>query len=1328
MHTTTDVLLAGTARGVSLTTGAGAGAVIGTAGPLCLSLVLMLSLGVAACGDAGGGTDDLRPSDAASTAGDEESGMPGSQQSVASSSAGSAASVSPPPLPDSGTSGPTPPEVSGSGSGGTSAGGSGTGSGPGSGPGSSAPNACDGSELLRWEGSPAAPGDPCGPCEDGQLACDGSDALVCIDARETNACGGCAALDARPETACGPCLLDTWACDGVDAVVCDGETPCAEPRLHLDVDMQDTAGDVPAQLPARLTFTLLPGPETLASAGTGLELCVRYVLHPDAAGVVPDAAQCSGLGTIDVGGSRDEDLTAPWGAEIVFSARVTLDDDILGSGEVPIVTPFPPVAAPVVSEIPEGDVIAVASVPNVGGAYRIRVERDGEVLTHSMPELPSGVVNGTVRADGPLPRAAAPGPPADVSATRGERTDGVLLTWSAAAPGERFAYDYRVQVLYGRGWADWSPTTTFRYPEDPLGYEVRVEDGPWQQVSGGGVMHLDAGAPPGVIRPGYLKAGRGETEGEVAARVRRAFGEPGPPRHLAVRAVQRGHSSEAVEAVGWRGVGPLRAAWSSRDTVSGAFTPRPELGEGLAVVDREPPAVLSTRTWRAELSAEGAESVGVQGTGWQWIPVDDFSRGQEFICAIHEGSLSCWGSTATANGRRALGHGARTSDTGEVAVSRDWQRVVSSSLSSCAFDVEGDAWCWGTYPTAQNRPTLVPVQDETPGARWVEAYPALGRACLLDSVGGLWCAGSNAQGRIDPTRTEANFEALIRVNVPDTFVAFHLTSTNTFAVLQDGRVWCWGNRGSGSLCAAADTTEVEGHEGVYELFGRWDSLVSDGSTLCGIERGEGLLCGALPGALFSWAPRAQGSAYHRVDAGTEVARVVGLDARNDPSLCVERAVDGRVLCAGGPIVTEGPFAGEREGSWQVLWPASEVRRMEGGCAMIAGEREVLCWGRNDGNVLNAPAGVGSQGVWRATWMDEWTREAVPGAGMLALVDSDDRLHAVGDQPALRAQDPFGRMTIEHPLSFDVGGPVASVHTAGFNWCALRRDGVRVCWGANDGGAFGNDTVMPLTVATEIEDGGGWTALAMGTVHTCGLRHAGELWCWGSGDDGRNGDPNGQPRRLPTRLGSADDWVAISATADHTCGIRGGGDLYCWGENREGGVRPFGASGYAEPQRIARSRGTLPVEDPPEFAWVDVWTGSGQTCALAEDERLWCWGDNRNRFLASEGDPNVAIGPTVIGFGTRFSTLIKAGRSRCGVNSQTEELLCWGFAGFWSSSPASSGQLQPQRSGLYHIVGGRARGDAACIVDIHGLARCSGLPVGDGSRFRNSPSPVRFPPR
>ncbi len=92
--------------------------------------------------------------------------------------------------------------------------------------------------------------------------------------------------------------------------------------------------------------------------------------------------------------------------------------------------------------------------------------------------------------------------------------------------------------------------------------------------------------------------------------------------------------------------------------------------------------------------------------------------------------------------------------------------------------------------------------------------------------------------------------------------------------------------------------------------------------------------------------------------------------------------------------------------------------------------------------------------------------------------------------------------------------------------------------------------------------------------------------------------------MPTLVGSQNDqdWTDIAAGAYHSCGIRGdNGSLFCWGDNR------YGQLGI----------GNSPTQaDQPRFVgtgWSKVFAGYYRTCAIKSDSSptdpntLWCWG-------------------------------------------------------------------------------------------------------------------------
>lgn len=85
-------------------------------------------------------------------------------------------------------------------------------------------NGCGGTEELTWDGRIVEPGELCGPCSDGVVSCSGDNRVVCLEASETNACGGCGELRGSPGSSCGQCNAGAWECDADgSAVTCVGD-------------------------------------------------------------------------------------------------------------------------------------------------------------------------------------------------------------------------------------------------------------------------------------------------------------------------------------------------------------------------------------------------------------------------------------------------------------------------------------------------------------------------------------------------------------------------------------------------------------------------------------------------------------------------------------------------------------------------------------------------------------------------------------------------------------------------------------------------------------------------------------------------------------------------------------------------------------------------------------------------------------------------------------------------------------------------------------------------------------------------------------------------
>eukprot|EP00959_Pyramimonas_sp_CCMP1952_P389458 8160811-Pyramimonas_sp.AAC.1 len=240
-------------------------------------------------------------------------------------------------------------------------------------------------------------------------------------------------------------------------------------------------------------------------------------------------------------------------------------------------------------------------------------------------------------------------------------------------------------------------------------------------------------------------------------------------------------------------------------------------------------------------------------------------------------------------------------------------------------------------------------------------------------------------------------------------------------------------------------------------------------------------------------------------------------------------------------------------------------------------------------------------------------------GQLGLGDTDSR----GDAP--------GEMGDALPY-VDVGaGRTVVALTAGVAHTCAVLDNARIkCWGLNSYGQLGlgddndrGDAAGEMGDALPyVELGAGRTvvALAAGRVHTCAVLDNARAKCWGSNAHGRLGTGDTAHRGRAIRdmgdalpyadVGAGRTVVALvtGAAADHTCALLDNARAKCWGNNA------FGQLGLAN----ATHRGGAESEMGDALPYVDVGlgrlvaslaAGEGQTCAVLDNARAKCWGDN-----------------------------------------------------------------------------------------------------------------------
>ncbi|WP_051183257.1 PKD domain-containing protein [Desulfocurvibacter africanus] len=241
---------------------------------------------------------------------------------------------------------------------------------------------------------------------------------------------------------------------------------------------------------------------------------------------------------------------------------------------------------------------------------------------------------------------------------------------------------------------------------------------------------------------------------------------------------------------------------------------------------------------------------------------------------------------------------------------------------------------------------------------------------------------------------------------------------------------------------------------------------------------------------------------------------------------------------------------------------------------------------------------------------------------------------------------------------------------------LRADGTLWTWGYNNRGQLGDGTTTqrnkpaqvtesnagedPLparfkAVAADVdcsmalaEDGSLWSwgwggrmkpvriqsslppfkAMSVGFDHTLALAEDGTLWAWGYNYHGQLGD--GTKSVGLVHISRSDDdqpalparFVAVAASGSFSMALAEDGSIWNWGKNNSGQLGDGTVFERLRPRKIIQSK---PGEPALPTRFKAIAAGAIHCLALAEDGKLWGWGDNAHGQLG-EYSPAIIYQP------------------------------------------------------------------------------------------------------
>jgi alpha-tubulin suppressor-like RCC1 family protein len=335
-----------------------------------------------------------------------------------------------------------------------------------------------------------------------------------------------------------------------------------------------------------------------------------------------------------------------------------------------------------------------------------------------------------------------------------------------------------------------------------------------------------------------------------------------------------------------------------------------------------------------------------------------------------------------------------------------------------------------------------------------------------------------------------------------------------------------------------------------------------------------------------------------------------------------------------------------------------------------------------------------------------TRFVALDGGHTCAVLPDARGRCWGNNASRQLGDPGITSSIRTPSSL-IGGAAApladivSLSLGAQHSCALLADATVRCWGDNEEGEAGNNTMTarqtsPVTVlADDLSTLAGVADLAAGGHSTCARRRDGTVRCWGRNDDGQVGDGTTTDRRRAATVLKTDDTPLSSVSTidvgvSHSCAVLTDGTARCWGSNADGQIGSgFLGGNSLHPASVRRSL-LSPLTDVESIS-----AGTYHTCAVISGGTARCWGSALGGKLgdgAVTGNSAVAVTVTDDNGPLSSITAVSAGSSHTCALLDDTTARCWGSNG--------SGQL-----GTGEVGGNESR---AVTVSIDGERPMTGI--------------------
>lgn len=217
-------------------------------------------------------------------------------------------------------------------------------------------------------------------------------------------------------------------------------------------------------------------------------------------------------------------------------------------------------------------------------------------------------------------------------------------------------------------------------------------------------------------------------------------------------------------------------------------------------------------------------------------------------------------------------------------------------------------------------------------------------------------------------------------------------------------------------------------------------------------------------------------------------------------------------------------------------------------------------------------------------------------------------------------------------------------------CAVLSTGAAKCWGVNDSGQLGDNTMDSHAAPTDVVGLSGAATISVGHSHTCARLTSGGAKCRGfNGNFGQVGDGTTVDPHLPTDVtGLANGVAEIVAGGQHSCARLTSGGVKCWGDNQFGQLGDGTNTMRKVPTDVVGlSSGVAAISAVEHY-----------TCAQLTSGGVKCWGKNISGAVGDGTQANRNVPTDVTGLSGVVA--IGAGRGHTCAALTGGGASCWGI--------------------------------------------------------------------